>query len=105
MNDITPDDVKFDKDIRKAKIIDYREHGRITGIQRHYYFCEKCQLGWGSLPPYKVRHFEDNGIWYSLARSIKGLMPACPECRDRDHVHKLNRYKKRKGEDNDQSIR
>ena len=100
MNDITPDDVKFDKNIRKAKIIDYRIHGKVTGVQRQYYFCEKCLIGWGSLPPYKIRHFQDHGIWYAIARPIKGLMPACPECRSRDDVHKLNRYKK-KGEDND----
>ena len=126
MNDITAVDVKFDKDIRKARIIDYRQHGRVTGIQRQYYFCDKCQVGWGSLPPYETRHFLDNGIWYGIARPIRGLMPACPDCRSRDHVHKLNRYKKKKytleektrlnaeygrnakiytGEENDQSIR
>ncbi|MCK5520325.1 MAG: hypothetical protein KAI81_04370 [Candidatus Marinimicrobia bacterium] len=88
-------DIEFDKNIRKARIIDYRTHGKIVGVQRQYYFCEKCQIGWGSLPPYKIRHFKDNEIWFGIARPIKNLKPACPECRSRNNVHKLNRYKKR----------
>ena len=89
------EDKMMDRQIMHQKSIDYCEHGSTYGLQKSYYFCEKCQLGWSSLPPFHVVHFKQNGLHYAIPRPIRDTMPACPECRERDHVHKLNRYKKR----------
>lgn len=87
-------DSRFDRDIRKAEIKYRREHGPMElsdlGLQRRYYFCDKCKVGWSSTPPYKVIHY----AYYAIPRRIKGWMPACPKCRRREDVRNLNRYKK-----------
>lgn len=93
-NPIEKLDSRFDRDIRKAEIKYRREHGPMElcdlGLQRRYYFCDNCQVGWGSTPPYKVVHYAG----FAIPRRIKGWMPACPECQSREHVRNLNRYKK-----------
>lgn len=84
-----------DRLMKYNETIERFQHGAKYGLRRLYYFCEECQLGFGSDSPYKILHFKHQGLNYGIPRPINGLMPACPGCRNRDNVHRLNRYKKR----------
>lgn len=88
------DNDKLDSQVKYQEIIKRYEHGDTYGLRRLYYFCDTCRVGWGNHAPYWIAHFKHNGLWYGVPRPLKGLMPACPECRSRDNVHRLNRYKK-----------
>lgn len=87
--------IRVDRIIKYNEVIERYQHGSTYGLRRLYYLCHECNIGFGTYAPYWFSEFKQNGLWYKIPRPLRGIMPACPQCRSREHVKRLYRYKKK----------
>lgn len=89
------EDNEIDSMIKYDHLIERHQHGSKYGLRRLYYHCKRCNIGFGGHAPYHLVHFKHCGLNYAVPRPLHGIKPACPGCRKRDQVKRLNRYKSR----------